>query len=73
MANTTTDMMDSLVIKDKLQIKNGKLALANGLKANGAGVVTISNLAPAGLTATIAGWVEITVQGTVCYIPCWSA
>jgi hypothetical protein len=40
--------------------------------ANGAGVVTISNLRPAAATvATIAGWLKIMVAGTASYIPYW--
>lgn len=47
--------------------------LADGTTPNGSGTVTISNVAPAGVgTATIALWLNIVIDGTVYYIPCWT-
>lgn len=69
----TTDVKDGLVLKDKLQIKNGKLKIVDALTANATATVTITNVAPAAVgTATISAWLEIDVDGTLYYIPCWT-
>ena len=66
-------VQDSLVLKGVLNIKNGKLKIADALTANASNTVTISNIAPAAVgTATISGWLEIDVAGTLYYIPCWT-
>jgi hypothetical protein len=43
------------------------------LKSNGTANVSITNVAPAGVTtATISAWLPIYASGTVYYIPCWT-
>lgn len=50
----------------------GTLRVNGGGTANGSNTVTISNVAPAGVaTATISGWLAISVNGTTSYIPYW--
>lgn len=67
------EVKDSLVIRDKLSIKNGKLKIVDSLTANATEAVSITNVAPAAVgTATISAWFEIDVAGTTYYIPAWT-
>jgi hypothetical protein len=67
----------STVISEAMRIQGDqtlKLSAAASWTANGAGTVTISNLAPAGVgTATISKWLTITDNaGVVMYIPAFT-
>jgi|TARA_Y100000310_G_scaffold225212_1_gene227228 hypothetical protein len=67
------EVFDSVAIRDRLDITNGKLKIVDALTANATANVTISNVAPAAVgTATISAWLEIDVAGTKYYIPCWT-
>lgn len=56
-----------------LWVDSGVVRIDNAT-ANGSATVTISNVAPAGVTtATIAEWLTINIGGNVRYIPCWGA
>ena len=68
-----SDVVDSIALRDRLLIKNGKIKIVDSLTPNGSATVTISNLAPSAVgTATISAWLEIDVAGTKYYIPCWT-
>jgi hypothetical protein len=56
----------------ELHMKTGSIYVP-ALTANATANVTISNVAPAAVgTATISAWLEIDVNGTKYYIPCWT-
>jgi len=70
---SNSPVMDSLVLKGVLALKNGNIKIADALTANLNSNVTISNVAPAAVgTATISAWLEIDVAGVKYYIPCWT-
>ena len=67
------ETFDSIAIRDRLDIKNGKLKIVDAVTANASNAVTISSVAPAAVgTATITSWLEIDIGGTPHFIPLWT-
>ena len=73
-ARISYDATDMVI--DSATVGSGVIKFANATNwtANGAGTVTISNLAPSGVgTATISQWLTVKNNaGTVMYIPAWT-
>ena len=67
-----TDVVDSIAPKELL-LKNGSIRIVDSLTANASSAVSITGVAPSAVgTSTISAWLEIDVQGTKYYIPCWT-
>ncbi len=65
------EVIKALSVKE-LHIETGSIHVPS-LTANATATVTISAVAPAAVTtATISAWMEIDVNGTKYYIPCWT-
>ena len=73
MAESNQEVVDSLVIRDILGIKNGKLKIVDAVTPNGSANVSITNVAPSAVTtSTISRWLLIDVEGAQYFIPMWT-
>jgi hypothetical protein len=74
MVGNNATVFDSVAVKGEVIIGDNMLNLSDDLVANGSSAVTISSVAPAGVTtATISKWFRFKdVNNVTYYIPCWT-